>query len=98
MRSLPPPDRTVPRPGWLTSTRRQPSRAGDPSGVTEVDVNEQNASAVDFYTRRGFAVVGRRDSDDEGRPYPLLHLRLTPSVQPTASLRSAPFDKLREPG
>ncbi|QXT63113.1 acetyltransferase [Tessaracoccus palaemonis] len=47
-------------------------------GVTEVDVNEQNASAVGFYTRRGFAVVGRRDSDDEGRPYPLLHLRLTP--------------------
>ena len=61
-------------------------------GVTEVDVNEQNASAVDFFTRRGIAVVGRRNSDDEGRPYPLLHLRLTPSVQPTASLCSAPFD------
>jgi putative acetyltransferase len=43
-------------------------------GVTAVDVNEQNPQAVAFYRRRGFDVVGRSSLDDDGRPYPLLHL------------------------
>lgn len=46
-------------------------------GVTRVDVNEQNAAAAAFYARRGFTVVGRSATDEAGRPYPLLHLRLT---------------------
>ncbi len=41
----------------------------------EVDVNEQNTQALDFYLRRGFHVVGRSPLDGQGRPYPLLHLR-----------------------
>jgi putative acetyltransferase len=41
----------------------------------EVDVNEQNAKAVAFYRQLGFAVTGRSPLDDQGRPYPLLHLR-----------------------
>ena len=45
--------------------------------VSQVDVNEQNAAAAAFYARRGFTVVGRSATDDAGRPYPLLHLRLT---------------------
>lgn len=45
-------------------------------GVTGVDVNEQNAEAADFYARRGFIVVGRSETDEAGRPFPLLHLRL----------------------
>src|SRR5690606_22587200 len=45
-------------------------------GVTRVDVNEQNASAAGFYAHRGFEVVGRSETDEAGRPYPLLHLRL----------------------
>lgn len=45
-------------------------------GVTRVDVNEQNAAAAGFSVRRGFTVVGRSATDDAGRPYPLLHLRL----------------------
>lgn len=45
-------------------------------GVTKVDVNEQNASASGFYAHRGFDVVGRSETDEAGRPYPLLHLRL----------------------
>jgi len=50
-------------------------------GVTTVDVNEQNASAAGFYAHRGFEVVGRSETDEAGRPYPLLHLRLRrPSV------------------
>lgn len=44
-------------------------------GVRKVDVNEQNLPATAFYTRRGFEVVGRSDTDEAGRPYPLLHLR-----------------------
>lgn len=43
-------------------------------GVTAVDVNEQNVQAVEFYRRRGFTVVGRSELDDQGRPYPILHM------------------------
>ncbi|MGO4956149.1 acetyltransferase [Luteococcus sp. Sow4_B9] len=45
-------------------------------GVRTVDVNEQNGQAADFYRRRGFVVVSRDELDDEGRPYPILHLAL----------------------
>lgn len=38
------------------------------------DVNEQNAGAAAFYARLGFTVTGRSERDDQGRPYPLLHL------------------------
>lgn len=41
-----------------------------------VDVNEQNEGAVGFYRRRGFEAVGRSPTDDAGRPYPLVHMRL----------------------
>ncbi|MDR5699259.1 acetyltransferase [Agromyces aerolatus] len=46
-------------------------------GVTTVDVNEQNVSAAAFYAHRGFEVVGRSETDEAGRPYPLLHMRLS---------------------
>jgi putative acetyltransferase len=45
-------------------------------GELTVDVNEQNAAAVGFYTACGFVVEGRSELDDQGRPYPLLHMRL----------------------
>jgi putative acetyltransferase len=41
-----------------------------------VDANEQATNAVAFYLSRGFRVVGRSDTDGEGRPYPLVHLAL----------------------
>lgn len=47
--------------------------------VAKVDVNEQNVSAAGFYVHRGFEVVGRSETDGSGRPYPLLHLRLSSS-------------------
>lgn len=40
-----------------------------------VDVNEQNTAAVAFYSRAGFAVVGRSPVDSAGRPFPLLHMK-----------------------
>jgi putative acetyltransferase len=42
---------------------------------TTVDVNEQNDGAIGFYGHLGFEVTGRSEFDDQGRPYPLLHLR-----------------------
>ena len=45
-------------------------------GATKVDVNEQNPSALDFYWAKGFRIIGRDETDDAGRPYPILHLSL----------------------
>lgn len=45
-------------------------------GATKVDVNEQNPSALDFYKAKGFRVIGRDETDDAGRQYPMLHLSL----------------------
>jgi putative acetyltransferase len=42
---------------------------------TIVEVNEQNGRAVAFCRRLGFEVVGRSETDGDGRPYPLLHMR-----------------------
>ncbi|HEY4374782.1 MAG TPA: acetyltransferase [Burkholderiales bacterium] len=44
--------------------------------VLTTDVNEQNGQAVGFYERLGFAPTGRSALDDQGRAYPLIHLRL----------------------
>ena len=49
--------------------------AGRGGGPLTVDVNEQNEGAVGFYLAMGFALAGRSPLDDQGRPYPLLHLR-----------------------
>lgn len=43
-------------------------------GNLTLDVNEQNARALAFYRRQGFAITGRSALDTGGRPYPLLHL------------------------
>lgn len=45
--------------------------------VLRVDVNEDNDSGRRFYETRGFERVGRSEVDDEGRPFPLLHLQRT---------------------
>ena len=39
-----------------------------------VDANEQAINALAFYLSRGFRVIGRSPTDDQGRPYPLVHL------------------------
>lgn len=45
--------------------------------ATELDVNEQNEQAIGFYERLGFKTYGRSPVDGLGKPFPLLHMRLT---------------------
>lgn len=54
-----------------------------------VDVNEQNWAARAFYEACGFVVEGRSELDDQGRPYPLLHMRLKGPRE--AELRGSAF-------
>lgn len=48
---------------------------GTGKDIVTVDVNEQNSEAVGFYESLEFKVTGRSDLDDQGRPYPILHMR-----------------------
>jgi putative acetyltransferase len=57
--------------GRLLVSHAQSLRGGE----LTVDVNEQNPAAREFYEALGFTVVGRSPVDDEGRPFPLLHMR-----------------------
>ena len=43
--------------------------------VNQVTVNEQNPQAIGFYEHLGFSVYNRTDTDEEGRPYPLLYMK-----------------------
>lgn len=45
--------------------------------VTEVDVNEQNAGAVEFYKHFGFETISRSPLDGTGKPFPILHMTLS---------------------
>ena len=44
-------------------------------GVNELTVNEQNPQAVGFYEHLGFKTHRRTETDEEGRPHPLLYMR-----------------------
>ncbi len=45
-------------------------------GADSVDVNEQNSRAYRFYQTHGFRLVDRDEHDSDGRPFPILHLKL----------------------
>ncbi|CAJ1226871.1 acetyltransferase [Levilactobacillus zymae] len=45
-------------------------------GINQLTVNEQNPGALGFYQHMGFQVVARRDTDEQGQPYPVLTMRL----------------------
>lgn len=45
-------------------------------GVTELDVNEQNPQAIGFYEQLEFKTVQRSELDGQGKPYPILTMRL----------------------
>ena len=44
--------------------------------IREVTVNEQNPQARGFYERMGFRVCQQSELDEQGRPYPILDMRL----------------------
>jgi putative acetyltransferase len=46
-----------------------------------VDVNEQNPDAVGFYRRMGFDVFERVPVDSQGKPFPILRMRLGAAVE-----------------
>lgn len=48
-------------------------------GANQVDVNEQNPGAYYFYLSLGFEVISRSETDDMGKPFPILHLEYNPS-------------------
>lgn len=47
-------------------------------GIQEIDVNEQNPAALQFYRRFGFEIAGRSPLDGQGNPFPILHLKRKP--------------------
>ena len=44
-------------------------------GPLALDVNEDNKNATAFYLRCGFYITGRSPLDNQGRKYPILHLK-----------------------
>lgn len=44
--------------------------------VHSVDVNEDNPQATGFYEHLGFQVYARSEQDEQGKPWPILHMRL----------------------
>ena len=43
--------------------------------VRYVDVNEQNPEAFGFYKHLGFQVFERSEFDEQGNPFPILHMK-----------------------
>jgi len=46
------------------------------TGLTKVDVNEQNPQAIGFYEKMGFRQIGRSEKDGSGKEYPIIHMSL----------------------
>jgi putative acetyltransferase len=46
------------------------------SGARFVDVNEDNTKALSFYLKAGFKTTGRTETDDSGKPYPILKMAI----------------------
>ncbi|WBV60054.1 GNAT family N-acetyltransferase [Chryseobacterium camelliae] len=46
------------------------------TGLTKVDVNEQNPQAIGFYEKMGFKTIGRSEKDGSGKEYPIIHMSL----------------------
>lgn len=44
--------------------------------VTSLTVNEQNLQAMGFYEHLGFKPYKRTPCDEQGRPYPLIYMKL----------------------
>lgn len=44
--------------------------------IKYVDVNEQNMQGVGFYKHMGFDIFKRSEFDEQGNPFPILHMKL----------------------
>lgn len=44
--------------------------------INKVDCNEENPKALRFYQRLGFIIISRDETDERGKPHPILHLSL----------------------
>lgn len=44
--------------------------------INELTVNEQNLQAKGFYKHLGFRVYKRSETDEQGKPFPVLYMRL----------------------
>jgi putative acetyltransferase len=44
--------------------------------IKYVDVNEQNIQGVGFYKHMGFDIFKRSELDEQGNPFPILHMKL----------------------
>lgn len=44
--------------------------------IEYVDVNEQNTQGVGFYKHMGFHIFKRSELDEQGNPFPTLHMKL----------------------
>jgi putative acetyltransferase len=62
--------------------RRLVEHARALKGPLLVDVNEQNPQARRFYESMGFEVFDRFETDDAGRPFPLLRMREATNATP----------------
>ena len=51
--------------------------AQERSATLDTEVNSENGQALQFYRRLGFVETGRSPTDDDGRPYPVVRMRLT---------------------
>jgi putative acetyltransferase len=49
--------------------------------LLDTEVNAQNRQAVGFYRKLGFIETGRSVTDDQGRAYPLVRMRLDVSAR-----------------
>ena len=45
-------------------------------GVNDLAVNEDNPQAREFYEHMGFKIYQRNELDDQGKPYPVLYMKL----------------------
>lgn len=64
-------------------------------GVSRVDVNEQNENAREFYEHFGFEITGRSETDENGEPFPLLHM-MRPTQITIRRATAADLEKLLE--
>ena len=45
--------------------------------VKYVDVNEENIQGIAFYKHMGFEIFQRSELDNQGNPFPIIHMKLT---------------------